>query len=309
MVKIASVFSGQGSQYPGMGKDLCDNFKIARDIYECAGDIFGFDVAKVSFEGSEIELSDAAVTQPVIFTLSAAAFSVSKGEIPEFSATAGHSLGEYAALWSAGVYSLEDGMRLIKLRAGAMAKAAKANPGVMYAVLGADGQAVEAACAQAGGMAMAVNYNMPSQTVISGEEAACAKAAEILIGQGHKAIKLPVGGAFHTPMMQSGADELFEGAKAINYSKPNLDFYSNLTGKLVKEELDYPDYFAKHMVNPVRFVDQVRAMSDDSITTFIEFGPKKTLSGLIKKNNKAAAAVCVEDAQSLKKVIEQINAK
>lgn len=303
MAKLLALFSGQGAQYPGMGKDLYENFAKAREVYECAGDLFGFDVAKTSFEGTQEELSKADVAQPVTFTLSVAAWEAFKGELPAFSAVAGHSLGEYGALYAAGAYSLEDGMRLLKVRGAAMERAAKACPGAMYAVLGTESSVVESVCSQLEGFVTPVNYNLPTQTVISGEEAAAQKAAELLAAQGAKIVRLSVAGAFHTKMMQSAAKELEQAAAAFAYKPLALDFYSNLTGgRLVVEK--YPQYFAQQMVSPVRFVEEVAAMGADEIQCCIEFGPKKTASTFIKKNNKAIGAYSVEDSQTLKKVLE-----
>lgn len=303
MPKIAALFGGQGSQFPGMGKALYDSFGCVREIYATASGISGFDVAAVSFEGSEEELARTQVSQPVIFTHAIAAFAAMRERMQlAVSAVAGHSLGEFAALCCAGAFSPEDGLRLIKARALAMEEV---SGGVMYAIVGSCEETVAAACAEAGGFVQPVNFNLPNQTVISGEAEACARAAELLAAKGTKAVKLAVGSAFHTAMMEPAAAKLLAAAEGVSYSPPRCDFYSNLTGGKLWVE-NYPDYFARHMVSPVRFSDEMRALAADGIDTCVEFGPGKTAITLAKKNVRAFAVYNVGDTESLEKTAQAL---
>jgi len=304
MAKTMALFSGQGAQYPGMGKDLHENFADARRIYECAGDIFGFDVAKTSFDGTPEELLKTDVSQPVIFTLSVAAYTVARELLGEPQGVAGHSLGEYAALYCAGAYSLEDGMRILKARTAAMAKASRQTASTMYAIVGKDPGTIAEACAQISGAVWPVNFNLPTQTVIAGEVEPCAKAAALLEEQGAKVVKLDVEGAFHTPLMEPAARELREAAEKCSFSPLRMDFYSNMTGSRLDIE-NYPEYLSKHMLSPVRFVEQIQAMVADGYDTCIEYGPKRVVT-MAKKNHKAFAACNVEDTVTLKKAQEAL---
>jgi [acyl-carrier-protein] S-malonyltransferase len=288
--KIAALFSGQGAQYPGMGKALYETSPAARAVYECAGDILGFDVATVSFTGSAEELSRTLISQPAIFTLSMAAWAAARESLPPVVGVAGHSLGEFAALCCAGAYSLEDGLRLIKARAAAMEEAAGENPGAMVAILGSDEDTVAAACAAVDGFVVPVNFNLPNQTVISGDGEAVKAAAAILASGGARTVRLAVSSAFHTARMQKAAERFQAEIADIPFHAPTINFYSNLTGgKLIPE--DFPAYFARHMVSPVRFVEQVAALVADGVDTCVEFGPGRTVSTLAKKNARSLTVV------------------
>lgn len=306
MGNIAVLFSGQGSQYPGMGQELLELCPEAGQIWEAAGDILGFDLRKACLNNSAEELAQTEISQPAILAVSLTAYTAvrSLGVSPDM--IAGHSLGEYAAMAASGMLSLEDSFRVIKARAHAMAKCAKEHPGSMCAVMGLSPEEIETVCRETEGYVVPVNYNSPAQTVIAGETAAVEKAVERFSEMGKRCIRLAVTAAFHTKLMQSAAEELKETIHSIQFRPPQADFYSNTTAALLNNFSDMPSYLARHLVSPVRFADELIVMQQAGAEQFIECGPGKVLTGLVRKTLENVAAYNVENAKTFSKFQECI---
>lgn len=295
----AFLFSGQGSQYPGMGKELLDANPEFSFIYDKASEILGFDLKKITFEGTEEELARTCNSQPAIMAMSLLCFETAKKNGIVFDAAAGHSLGEYAAMTATGMLSLEDGFRVIKARAAAMDKAGRETEGAMYAIMKMTPEEIEAICSEVSGYVVPVNYNSPAQTVIAGEKEACENAAKVFAEKGARAVPLKVSAAFHSKLMEGAAKEFYEAVKDIKFNAPSVPFYSNVTGAQLTDFSDMPSLLAKHMVSPVRFTSELAAMSSSGIDKFIELGPNKVLTGLVKKTLKGAAAANIENIKTL----------
>lgn len=301
MSKTVFLFSGQGSQYPGMALELIAASKGAEEVFRCASDTLGFDLKKLCETGTAEELSETTVAQPAIMATSLAALCCVREAGIEAQAVAGHSLGEYAAMVACGMLSMEDGFKLIRHRAAAMGKCAAAHPGSMAAILGLPAGEVERVCGEIEGYVQPVNFNSTAQTVIAGEKAAVAAACEAFSAMGKKAVPLAVSAAFHSKLMQPAADEFYEAAKSFAFAPSKMDFYANLTGDRLTDFSDMPGYLARHIVSPVRFTDELAALQAAGFDRYLELGPGKVLTGLVKKTLKGVEALNVENQKTLEK--------
>ncbi len=294
-----SQFSGQGSQYEGMGKDIAEAFPELLYIYETGSDILGYDLKDICFNAPLEKLSLTIYSQPAIMTTSILCLEAAKSKNYAYEGVAGHSLGEYAAMYAAGMISLEDAFTLIKARSEAMHEAAQNSTGAMAAVMKIAPEQVEEVCAAAKEFVVPVNYNSPVQTVIAGSPEGIAEVSDIFKEMKARVIPLNVAGAFHSKFMQPAADKFYETAKNITFNEPQVKFYSNVIGGELTDFSDMPSLLAKHIVSPVRFVSEIMAMHDDGADRFVEFGPGKTLTGLIKKTLSDAEALNIEDMKTL----------
>ncbi|WP_243470893.1 ACP S-malonyltransferase [Winogradskyella sp. MH6] len=284
----AYVFPGQGAQFSGMGLDLYESSPLAQELFEKANDILGFSITDIMFEGSDEDLKQTKVTQPAIF-LHSVILAKTLGDNFKPDMVAGHSLGEFSALVAAGALTFEDGLKLVSQRAQAMQKACELQPSTMAAVLGLDDDVVEKVCKNTEGVVVAANYNCPGQLVISGEIEAVNKACEALKEEGaRRALVLPVGGAFHSPMMEPAREELAAAIENTTFSKPNCPIYQNVTASAVTDENEIKANLISQLTAPVRWTQSVQQMIADGATHFTEVGPGKVLQGLVKKINREA---------------------
>jgi len=279
----AYIFPGQGAQFTGMGLDLYNNSQMAHKLFEKANEILGFRITDIMFEGTADQLKQTNVTQPAIFLHSVILAKVLGNSFqPEM--VAGHSLGEISALVAAGVLSLEDGLQLVSKRAEAMQKACEIIPSTMAAVLGLEDQIVEEVCDAVDGVVVAANYNCPGQLVISGEVSAIETACELLKEKGaRRALVLPVGGAFHSPMMEPAREELAAAIKATKFNEPTCRVYQNVPAKAITTALEIKENLIKQLTAPVKWTQSIQSMIADGGTQFIEVGPGKVLQGLMRK--------------------------
>ena len=286
----AYIFPGQGAQFTGMGLDLYNNSQMAHELFEKANEILGFRITDIMFEGTADQLKQTNVTQPAIFLHSVILAKVLGNSFqPEM--VAGHSLGEISALVAAGVLSFEDGLRLVSKRAEAMQKACEIMPSTMAAVLGLEDQIVEEVCDAVDGVVVAANYNCPGQLVISGEVSAIETACELLKEKGaRRALVLPVGGAFHSPMMEPAREELAAAIKATKFNEPTCRVYQNVPAKAITTALEIKENLIKQLTAPVKWTQSIQSMIADGGTQFIEVGPGKVLQGLMRKIDRSVEA-------------------
>jgi [acyl-carrier-protein] S-malonyltransferase len=282
----AYVFPGQGAQFIGMGKDLYDKSPLAKDIFEKANSILGFRITDLMFAGTDEDLKQTKVTQPAIFLHSTILAAV-PGNSFKPDMVAGHSLGEFSALVANKTLSFEDGLVLVSKRAMAMQKACERAPSIMAAILGLDDKTVEDVCTSINEIVVPANYNSPGQIVISGSNEGIDKAIEILKEKGAKrALKLAVGGAFHSPLMEPARLELEEAIRNTNFSKPICPVYQNVNAKPSVDPETIKSNLVLQLTSPVRWTQSVLNMITDGASLFVEVGPGNVLQGLIKKVNK-----------------------
>lgn len=281
----AYVFPGQGAQFVGMGKDLYETSAVAKELFDKANEILGFNITEIMFNGTDEELKQTKVTQPAVFLHSVILAKTLTDFKPEM--VAGHSLGEFSALVANGTLSFEDALQLVSKRAMAMQKACEITPSTMAAVLNLDDKIVEDICASIDGVVVAANYNCPGQLVISGETKAVELACEKMKEAGAKrALILPVGGAFHSPMMEPAREELAAAIEATTFNTPICPVYQNVTAAAVSDPAEIKKNLITQLTAPVRWTQSVQQMIADGVTQFTEVGPGKVLMGLINKINK-----------------------
>ncbi len=295
----AYIFPGQGAQFSGMGLDLYEGSSLAQDLFEQANHILGFSITDIMFQGSAEDLKETKVTQPAIFLHSVILAKIlGEGFKPDM--VAGHSLGEFSALVANGTLTFEDGLKLVSKRAMAMQKACELKPSTMAAVLGLDDDIVEKVCATTEGIVVAANYNCPGQLVISGEVMAINKACESLKAEGaRRALVLPVGGAFHSPLMEPAREELADAIENTFFNKPLCPIYQNVTASAVLDAVAIKSNLISQLTAPVKWTQSVQQMIADGATLFTEVGPGNVLQGLVKKINRdaqTASATFTKDA-------------
>lgn len=278
----AYVFPGQGAQYPGMGKDLYENSAEAKALFERANEMLGFTITKIMFEGSPDDLKQTKVTQPIIFLHSVLLAKTLSDFSPDM--VAGHSLGEFSALVASGALTFEDGLQLVSKRALAMQKACEVEPSTMAAIVGLPDDVVEEVCRAVDDIVVAANYNCPGQLVISGSVTGVDKACELLTAKGAKrALKLPVGGAFHSPFMEPAREELAAAIESTVISKPVCPVYQNAIAKPVTDPAEIKQNLIVQLTAPVLWTQTIQNMIAGGATSFTEIGPGKVLQGLVKK--------------------------
>jgi len=298
--KVAVVFPGQGSQKVGMGKELAAAYEVARRTFEEADDVLGFSVSRLCFEGPEEELVRTENTQPALLTTCVAVFRALREEGFEPQAAAGHSLGEYAALVAAGAVDFAAAVETVRLRGQLMEAAVPGGAGTMAAVLGLDDETVEALCTEEEGIVVPATYNAPGQVVVAGETGAVLRVMEKAKQRGARRVqRLNVSGPFHSPLLAAAGVSLAEKLEKIAVRPPAIPVYSNVTAQPVASAGEIKDNLAKQVSAPVRWVETIRNMAADGIDSFVEAGPGKVLSGLIKRILDGAECTCVESPETL----------
>ncbi len=296
---------GQGAQHVGMGKDFYEKFDAAKDIFDRANEVLGFDLKKICFEGPEERINQTDVSQPAIYVTSVAchAVALALGKVPANAACAfaGLSLGEYTALHLAGVFSFEDGLKLVKARGRAMQDAATATPSTMVAVMGATEEQVVALCNEQakGGVLVPANFNAPGQIVVSGDKEACGRFGEAASAAGFKTVPLTVAGAFHSPIMQPGADRMKTELETVEFHAPKSTVFSNVTAKPHTDVASIKSLLVDQIVKPVRWEQTMAQLANVEGNKFIELAPGKVLAGLLRKQNRRADILTLNDASPL----------
>lgn len=303
MSKIAFLFPGQGAQHVGMGKTLVERYPAAKALYERAAEILGYDLAKVCFNGPISELDTTAISQPAIFVTSLAALEMLRADSPDVllscEMTAGLSLGEYTALVFAGALSFEDGLRVVQRRGEAMQAAADAMPSGMVSILLLDREKVETICQEASqvGSIWIANYLCPGNIVLSGENAACERSAELANQAGGKAVPLAVAGAFHTNIMKPADARLAEALAGVPIEKPEIPLVSNVDAAIHDDPEAIRELLVRQVINPVLWEDSIRRMLAEGVDEFYEIGPGKVLRGLLKRIDRKVECTTVNDSQ------------
>ena len=293
------LFTGQGSQFPGMGAELAASLPAAAAIYEAGSDILGFDLKKLCLEGDEETLAQTCNAQPAIYATELICLEALKARGIPYAGVCGHSLGEYAPMTACGMLTPENGFRALKIRAQAMDEAAKSQDSGMYAILRMAPARIAEICAQTPGYVVPVNFNSPAQTVIAGERQAVDAAAKACTEEKARAVPLAVAAAFHSKLMQPAADSIAAEFTAIPFAAPTVPFYTNLTGEPLAEGTDMAQYCAKHCVSPVRFAQELENLHAAGFDTYIELGPKKVLTSFVKQTLKDVRMYTVTDPDSL----------
>ncbi|MDR1087342.1 MAG: ACP S-malonyltransferase [Endomicrobium sp.] len=308
MSKIALMFPGQGSQSVGMGKDFYEKYPKAKEIIDLAGD----ELKKIIFEGPQEDLTLTKYAQPAIFTVSIAAFEVFK-ELYDFKnaefVAAGHSLGEYCALYAAGFFDFKDGLSMVKARGEFIQKASEANPGTMAATIGLDAPIVEDICKQAStvGVCEAVNFNSPCQIVIAGVSAAINKAVELASAVGAKTVVLNVSGPFHSSLMSSASDNMAKELEKYTFNAPKFGVFTNCDASLTKDLSTIKEKLVKQIKSAVKWDETIKNIILLGFDKFIEIGSGKVLSGLLRRIDRSKKALNIEDCESLEKTLEELN--
>lgn len=293
-MKKAYVFPGQGAQYSGMGKDLYEKSALAKELFHQANEILGFDIQNIMFEGSDEDLKQTKVTQPAIF-IHSVIIAKMLGDDFQPDMVAGHSLGEFSALVASGAMDFKDGLNLVYKRAMAMQKACEAEPSTMAAILGLEDEIVERICSEIEGVVVPANYNCPGQLVISGSIPAVEQACEKLKEAGAKrALILPVGGAFHSPLMEPAKKELEDAIRSTSFKQPICPIYQNVTASAVSDPAQIQENLIVQLTAPVKWTQSAQQMLANGATHFVECGPGKVLQGLVKKVDRNAEVSSAE---------------